>query len=68
MLWLLLVSFLVCTDDQLPVRTALLKYCDLKNISPDLLNLLRKHSPEGRDAEKLDALLADGVRYTLTEL
>ena len=68
MLWLLLVSFLVCTDDQLPVRTVLLKYCDLKNISPDLLNLLRKHSPEGRDAEKLDALLADGVRYTLTEL
>jgi len=39
-----------------------MKYCDLKNISPRLLALLQKHSPEGHDAEKLDSLLADGVR------
>ena len=53
------------SDDQLPVRTVLLKYCDLKNISPYLLNLLHKHSPEGSDAKKLDSLLADGVRHTI---
>ena len=45
----------------MPVRTVLLKYCDLKNVSPDLLNLLRKHSPEGSSAAKLHSLLADGV-------
>jgi len=54
------LSFL-CAGDQLPVRTVLLKYCDLKNISPDLLSLLQKHSPEGDEAKKLDSLLANGV-------
>jgi len=60
--------FLFCADDKLPVKTVLLKYCDLKNISPDLLSLIQKHSPEGRGAAKLDSLLADGVCHIVTEL
>jgi len=60
-------TIVVISGDQLPLRTALLKYCDLKNISPDLLRLLRKHSPEGDEAMKLDSLLADGVRFVATE-
>jgi len=58
---------LVCAADQLPLRTVLMKYCDLKNVSPDLLALLRRHSPEGLEAEKLHSLLADGVCHRVTE-
>jgi len=58
---ILVVGIFLCADDQQPVRTVLLKYYDLKNISPNLLSLLRKHSPEGDEAKKLDSLLADGV-------
>jgi len=54
-------------DDKLPVRMVLMKYCDLKNISPDLLSLLRNHSSEGADVKTLDSLLADGVRCIITE-
>jgi len=50
-----------CAGDQLPLRTVLLKYCDLKNVSADLLSLLQKHSPGRHETKKLDSLLADGV-------